>query len=108
MTEIEFKELYKQEYTSFIKSFFPKLELTRDKYPEQLEEQIKFYESKIINEADNYILKTIKKHNINLSSIFGEGYTYKFMLNEITLKCWSIQKEIRESVFDYFIIRGLH
>lgn len=103
MTEIEFKDLYTAEYKKFIKSFFPRIEKTAREFPEYLNRQVDECESAIINHADDIVLKTVIDHNIDLFDIFGSGYDKSFLLNKLVLKCWSIQKPIREDTFDPFI-----
>jgi hypothetical protein len=103
MDENEFRDLYTQEYRNFIESFYPKLIEVRDNFPQFLDFQIVNYESIIINQADDIVIETIIKHNINLSDIFGQQYEQKFMLDKITRKCWSIQSVIRRNTFDAFI-----
>lgn len=107
MTEQEFQELYTQEYNEYIQSFFKHILTVQKEYPNFLYNQIAYYESLIINNANQIVAITIFKNKVNLQLLFNKNYSDEYLLNKLVKKCWLIQKTIRDSVFEPFKVSVL-
>lgn len=94
--EGKFKERYIEEYQKLILASYHKLKIIKEDYPEKLISQIDYYEGLIINSGNELVDEVVKTYKINLEDIFGEGFNREFMINELILKTWSIQKSLVE------------
>jgi hypothetical protein len=101
MTEKEFFRLYQTSFTNIIRSYFPKLDDVKIKYPNHLQSQMDYYRVQLCNIGNNLATELVIANDINLQEMYSIEHTTDWLLNRLTVTSWGYQQVPMEIYTSY-------